>query len=154
MSRHYSSFYNACFHYYILHILLTLFQYYFQVSGLVCCILSIISFYTQKSFSFYHLKGDIEALFPNANVWEDPDADYFYCAEIKKQHLSAVIGNMLLNIEYDNFKKSINHDSVVNRLRLKAAHEIWEIMYKAQNRILRCRNKFVWEEGDLQIEKE
>ena len=53
------------------------------------------------------VKGDIEKVFPEADVFEDNNADYKYRALISKVILAEKIMLKVTEINYDNFKNSV-----------------------------------------------
>ncbi len=55
-------------------------------------------------------KGHIEKVFPKARVEEDPTRDYRFRAELTAKEVSRVIGKMVSEIDYDNFKASLEPD--------------------------------------------
>jgi hypothetical protein len=86
---------------------------------------SFLSFVENKdSWKLLHVmarkKGDIEAIFPDAEVLSTPSGDYKYRTDISRVTVCNTISDELLNIGYTNFKNSINdlqrHD-VYMRLR-------------------------------------
>ena len=52
--------------------------------------------------------GHIERLFPKAHVLEDAERDYRYRTELSLKEVSEAIAKMVLRIEYDNFKSSLD----------------------------------------------
>ena len=70
-------------------------------------------------------KNHIESIFEDAKVYVDDKADYPYRADIEEVEVSRIIGDMLLDITYDNFKASVNdneyHDSLMS---------VWHVMYR------------------------
>ena len=58
------------------------------------------------------VKGDIEKIFEDADVFEDENADYQYRSYIIKENVANVISNELLKIDYDNFKSSVSKDDI------------------------------------------
>ena len=54
------------------------------------------------------VKGDIEKIFPEADVFEDVGADYKYRAFISKAKVAARMMLKMTEINYDNFKNSVN----------------------------------------------
>ena len=50
------------------------------------------------------VKGDIEKVFENADVFEDENADYKYRSYIARKNVADKISDELLKINYDNFK--------------------------------------------------
>ena len=67
--------------------------------------------------------GDIEALFPDAKVWEDARADYRFRAELESEVVGAMVAHRIESIDYDNFK-----DSVTDSGRHDAYVEVWQAM--------------------------
>lgn len=55
-------------------------------------------------------KGDIEAVFPDVDVFEDAMADYRYRAVIPVDEVAFVIGLQVFDMDYTNFKNSIPSD--------------------------------------------
>jgi hypothetical protein len=55
-------------------------------------------------------RGDIEAVFPVAEVVETPDADYQFRTTLFREYVAGVIAKRLLFIQYPNFKNSIGWD--------------------------------------------
>ena len=55
-------------------------------------------------------RGHIEKIFPKARVEEDGSRDYRFRAELPAKEVSKVIAEMVLRIEYDNFKNSLDMD--------------------------------------------
>ncbi len=52
----------------------------------------------------------IQTIFPDAHVSEDAGTDYRYRAELNPKEVSRVIAKMILNIDYPNFKNSLDMD--------------------------------------------
>lgn len=53
------------------------------------------------------LRGDIEANFPKAEVWEDNQADYRWRAVVTREEVSRVLFEQAYRIDYTNFKGSV-----------------------------------------------
>ena len=53
-------------------------------------------------------KGHIQRLFPTAFVEEDTNKDYRYRTELSPKVVSEAIAKMVLKIDYDNFKNSLD----------------------------------------------
>ena len=53
------------------------------------------------------VKGDVEKVFPEADVFEDNNADYKYRAFISKAIVAKKIMLKVTEINYDNFKNSV-----------------------------------------------
>ena len=75
------------------------------------------------------VKGDIEKVFEDADVFEDENADYKYRSYISRENVANVISNELLNIEYDNFKNSVSKNDTH---RVSAYMNVWNALYKIQ----------------------
>ncbi len=56
-------------------------------------------------------KGHIEKIFPKARVEEDSTRDYRFRAELPIKEVSRVIGKLISEICYDNFKASLEPDA-------------------------------------------
>ncbi len=56
------------------------------------------------------IKGDIEKVFPDSDVFEMKNSDYKYRSYIKKTNVSNKLKNIVEGITYDNFKNSIPSD--------------------------------------------
>ncbi len=70
-------------------------------------------------------KNHIESIFEDAEVYEDANADYPYRADIHLYTVGTVIGDLLMGINYDNFKASVDdyhyHHALVG---------VWQEMYQ------------------------
>ncbi len=75
------------------------------------------------------IKGDIERVFPDANVEHTPYADYAYRSIIGKKEFADKVHCLITDICYDNFKNSIpdGHD-----VRHNAYMGVWSAMRRAQ----------------------
>ena len=67
--------------------------------------------------------GDIEAVFPQAEVKITPHGDYLFRAVVDESLVAAAIKASILNIDYDNFKGSIVDDRYHD-----ACMRVWLIM--------------------------
>ena len=76
------------------------------------------------------VRGDIDKIFPDSNIFEMENSDYKYRSYIKKVEVSEKIREIVTNINYDNFKNSISksedqrHSSYLN---------VWNEMRKIQS---------------------
>ena len=70
-------------------------------------------------------KNHIESIFEDAKVYVDEKADYPYRADIEEVEVSRIIGDMLLDITYDNFKASVEDRDYHTYLS-----EVWTVMYR------------------------
>lgn len=52
-------------------------------------------------------EGDIEAVFPDAQVFHTPSNDYAYRAFLPRQVVAVVMATQISNIDYTNFKNSV-----------------------------------------------
>jgi hypothetical protein len=75
------------------------------------------------------IKGDIENVFPDSNVFEMKNADYKYRSFIKKTDVSNKLKNIVENINYDNFKCSISSDQAK---RHNSYLNVWNELRKLQ----------------------
>ena len=75
------------------------------------------------------VKGDIEKVFEDADIFEDEKADYKYRSNIDREIVANVISNELLNIDYDNFKNSVSKDESD---RAEAYMNVWSSLNKLQ----------------------
>ena len=75
------------------------------------------------------VKGDIEKVFDDADVFEDENADYKYRSYISRENVANVISNELLKIDYDNFKSSVSKDDID---RSHAYMNVWSALNKLQ----------------------
>ena len=73
------------------------------------------------------VKGDIEKVFPEADVFEDNAADYKYRAFISKAIVAEKIMLKVTEINYDNFKNSVKEIE-----RKKVYGNIWAELRKFQ----------------------
>jgi putative AlgH/UPF0301 family transcriptional regulator len=53
-------------------------------------------------------KGHIQRIFPKARVLEDANRDYRFRVELPIREVSKVIARLVSEIDYDNFKNSLN----------------------------------------------
>lgn len=71
--------------------------------------------------------GDIELVFPDAEVARRPGRDYLYRASIHRDEVAATIACCVLKITYPNFK-----DSVRNAELHDAYARVWGVMASTQ----------------------
>lgn len=72
--------------------------------------------------------GHIKAIFPKARVKETPEADYRFRATIKKEEVSRVVSEAVNNIDYTNFKNSLEEAKYH-----RACSTVWHDMYRIQD---------------------
>ncbi len=99
--------------------------------------------FTSKSFlsivehseepSLLHIRarfpGDIEEMFPQADVIETPYGDYRYRTSLPREKVAEALMRNVKAINYHNFKNSV--DDVERR---DAYIKVWEAMWQAQER--------------------
>jgi hypothetical protein len=81
------------------------------------------------------IKGDIEAVFPDAEVETTPEADYLYRAFLPRARVARTIADSIESIDYPNFK-----GSVIDKLRHDIYYDIWRVMHRAQEYFLKLGN--------------
>lgn len=72
-------------------------------------------------------KGDVETIFPGADVTYTPDADYFWRALVKREDVAKAIADELMTLTYDNFKMSVRE-----HFRHEAYVDIWARLRELQ----------------------
>ena len=75
------------------------------------------------------VKGDIEKVFSEANVFEDNTADYKYRSYIDRKIVAYTISKELMSINYDNFKNSVSKEE---NFRHNAYVNVWSALHKMQ----------------------
>ena len=71
--------------------------------------------------------GHIESVFPDADVFTDGNADYMFRAFLPRAQVMAALGNLVFDIDYDNFKNSVKNK------RLHDAYlQVWYAMWDLQ----------------------
>ena len=71
-------------------------------------------------------RGDIEDIFPAADVIEGGGTDYLFRAWVKRTDVADAVRAQVMNIDYPNFK-SANNSSRQHHLML-----LWDVMCQAQ----------------------
>ncbi|HOJ59080.1 MAG TPA: hypothetical protein PK878_02230 [bacterium] len=69
--------------------------------------------------------GDIEALFPDADVFQDPGADYRFRAFLPASEVSQRLSEYVQAMEYTNFKHSIPREKEKYH---EACTWVWSLM--------------------------
>ncbi len=75
-------------------------------------------------------KGDIEAVFPEADVFEDATADYRYRALIPVDDVAFVIAKQVVEMGYTNFINSIQSNKHEYN---NACMDVWRVMRGLQD---------------------
>ncbi len=76
------------------------------------------------------LPGDIERLFPDAQVDANAGTDYRFRARIDREAVAERVADTVRNIDYGNFKSSIDDDE-----RHDACLKVWDVMYRYQEKL-------------------
>lgn len=72
--------------------------------------------------------GDIERIFPEAEVEETPHNDYRYRARLPRERVAQAMANAVRDIRYSNFKHTVK-----THARHEAYMDVWGSMYRFQN---------------------
>ena len=75
------------------------------------------------------IKGDIEAVFPEAKVNETPHRDYRFRAMIDRKTVAAAMAAQVMNLGAGNFKGSVKESA-----RHDAYMGVWVVMNREQER--------------------
>ena len=73
------------------------------------------------------IAGDIEEVFPDANVMETSNADYRFRAWVSREKVNKAISEYVQNLNYINFKNSVE-----DQARIRSLMRVWSIMYEHQ----------------------
>ena len=76
------------------------------------------------------VKGDIEKIFPDAEVIENNDADYLFRAFLPRSQVSEAIKKEVDMIDYDNFKDSVPKSDIK---RLNSYMNVWSNLRHLQD---------------------
>ena len=85
------------------------------------------------------VEEDLIALFPDhaQDIITTDDSDYRFRLFLDKSYVSKIVADRVLDIDYDNFK-----NSVFQKWRKQAYMDIWDVMFKVQNRFYPAANKW------------
>lgn len=75
------------------------------------------------------IKGDIEAVFPDAVVEANQGTDYKYRARVPREAVAQVLHDQVMGLNWHNFKGAVK-----DRKRHDAYMNVWSAMYAAQDR--------------------
>lgn len=75
------------------------------------------------------IKGDIEAVFPDAKVNETPHRDYRFRAMIDRKTVAAAMAAQVMQLGAGNFKGSVKE-----KARHDAYMGVWGVMHREQER--------------------
>ena len=82
------------------------------------------------------IAGDIEEVFPDANVMETPNADYRFRAWVSREKVNNAISKYVQNLDYVNFKNSVE-----DQARIRPLMRVWSTMYEHQKARLNAPSK-------------
>lgn len=74
------------------------------------------------------LAGDIQEVFPGADVIETPTADYRFRTSLPRERVAEAMARMVREIDYTNFKNSVSDPN-----RKDHYIKVWEVMWRAQH---------------------
>lgn len=75
------------------------------------------------------IAGDIEHVFPEAEVFERPGADYRFQANVARDRVAQRIAAQVKDIRYESFESTIEDGD-----RRQAYIQVWSAMYEEQAR--------------------
>ena len=75
------------------------------------------------------IAGDIETIFPEAEVFERPGADFRFQASVARDRVAQRIANTVKEIHYDAFESAVEDGD-----RRQAYLQDWSAMYEEQAR--------------------
>ena len=75
------------------------------------------------------IAGDIESMFPEAEVFERPGADYRFQANIARDRVSQRVAAQVKEVHYESFESSIEDSD-----RRQSYIQVWSAMYEEQAR--------------------
>jgi hypothetical protein len=82
------------------------------------------------------LAGDIERVFPQAQVVVGGGSDYRFRAALPEQEVADAISQRLLDVDYSNFKNSVR-----DRKRHDAYFDVWGVMHRMQEQARKSETK-------------
>jgi hypothetical protein len=75
------------------------------------------------------IKGDIENVFPDANVEANKGTDYKYRARVPREAVAKALHDQIVGVKYSNFKSSVKSTK-----RHDAYMRVWSAMFGVQDR--------------------
>ncbi len=76
------------------------------------------------------VRGDLESLFPEADIAETIDRDYRFATSLPKERVSQVVSLRIAKLNYASFFEAIPDED-----RKQAYIQVWGAMYEEQNRL-------------------
>lgn len=98
------------------------------------------------------VREDIEAMFPEAEVYDLPGADYLHRARVNRKQVADTIRDAILTIDYtSHFKDHAIQTSPPNPERLNALYGCWEALagmqaYRPYSRVPRAAEQRWWDD--------
>jgi len=91
--------------------------------------LSIVRHTTQPGAMLVRarLAGDIERVFPSAQIIVGGGSDYRFRAVLPEAEVADAVSHRLLDIDYGNFKASVREPK-----RHDACFKVWDVMHRMQ----------------------
>lgn len=74
------------------------------------------------------IKGDIESVFPQAQVEMNKGTDYKYRARVARETVAQVLHAQVMGLHWSNFKGAVKDDK-----RHDAYMDVWSSMYAVQD---------------------
>ena len=85
------------------------------------------------------IAGDIEEVFPSADVMETPYADYRFRAWLPRSDLTQALSLYVEGLDYTNFKNSVG-----DKDRIRPLMQVWSTMHEHQEAQLKAHyRKFI-----------
>lgn len=86
------------------------------------------------------VRGDLENVFGvNHDVIETDESDYRFRMFLNQEYVADVMKERVSNIEYDNFKNSINKNDIE---RKRYYTKVWSVMFDWQERLYQRANQW------------
>jgi hypothetical protein len=73
------------------------------------------------------IKGDIEAVFPDAVIEVDAGTDYRFRAKVPREKVAKAMHEAVMNLNYSNFKGAVKDSE-----RHDAYMDVWDAMHRFQ----------------------
>ena len=82
------------------------------------------------------IMGDIEEVFPDADVMETCNADYRFRAWVSREKVNNAISEYVQNLDYTIFKNSVG-----DKDRIRPLMQVWSIMHEHQEAQVHAHNR-------------
>ena len=80
--------------------------------------------------------GDIDEVFPSADVIETPNADYRFRAWLPRSRVAVALSQYVEELDYTNFKNSVEDQN-----RIRPLMRVWRTMYEHQETQLNAASR-------------